>query len=269
MRFGWLALSLLVACGFGIPHLAAASSQSQSATQNNQAQQNQSQDQKAAYPPVPLNAIEAEFPSKARQKLLAGVCVVSITVDTRGNPQNLSIIRCSDPVFAQNSLDAASKYRFEPARNSKRNPVPVKITVEINFKLDTVGGLPDGQEPKPLLKYGFSTPPGVTSFDPDAHGVYPLSKLIKSPTFTKFVDEEFSNTAMNRPTNVACDVVITLDAKGRPSDAQVNHCDDKALEKPAKDSLLHSRFNPGTLNGEPVSIRLLVHLYYGGFVSQP
>lgn len=269
MRWGRMALSLLVVCGVAFSSPAPSQSQNQPTTQQGQTQKDQTQeDQKPAHPPVPLNSVELEFPAKAREKLLSGVCFVSVTVDTQGNPQDLAIVRCSDPLFEQNSLDAASKYRFKPAVDAKGKPLAVKITIEINFKLGAAGG-PYGRVPEPLLKYGFSTPPGLTSLAPDAHGVYPLSKSIEAPKITNFVDSDFSGTALRFPTNLACDVVLTVDQKGRPSSPQVIHCDQQALEKPATDSLLHSRFKPGTLNGKPVPVRLLVHLFYGGFVPQP
>ena len=66
-------------------------------------------------PPVPLNAPAAEMSNEARLKNISGICMVSIIVDEKGKTTNVRLIRCTDPIFAANSISAVSKYRFKPA----------------------------------------------------------------------------------------------------------------------------------------------------------
>jgi len=42
----------------------------------------------------------------------------------------------------------------------------------------------------------------------------------------------------------------------------VIHCERSELEKPAVESLLKSPYKPGYVNGKPVPIRAMIHLYY-------
>ncbi len=85
--------------------------------------------------PVPLITPEAEIPDEARLKLENGMCVLSLTVDAEGVPKNPQVVRCTDPIFMENSIKTAMKYRFQPARRIDNGaPVPVIITIEENFR---------------------------------------------------------------------------------------------------------------------------------------
>lgn len=82
--------------------------------------------------PVPLNHVEAMFTDEARRARYAGTCWISMIVDTQGLPQNMQVVRPLEYGLTENALDAVYKYRFTPAMRSDE-PVPVKITVEVNF----------------------------------------------------------------------------------------------------------------------------------------
>lgn len=85
--------------------------------------------------PVPLNTVEAEFSDEARRAKYQGVCLISMIVDAQGNPQNPRVIRALGMGLDEKALDAVRKYRFKPAMKDGRTPVPVMITVEVNFRL--------------------------------------------------------------------------------------------------------------------------------------
>jgi TonB family protein len=84
--------------------------------------------------PVVLNSVEAEFSDEARSTKFQGVCLLSVIIDQNGKPQNIRILRPLGHGLDQKAMEAVSKYRFKPAmRNGK--PVPVMITVEVDFRL--------------------------------------------------------------------------------------------------------------------------------------
>jgi len=84
--------------------------------------------------PVPLNYIEAEFSEEARRKHFDGVCLVSVVVDAEGKPRNARVIRALGAGLDEKAVEAVNKYRFRPAMKDGV-PVPVMITVQVNFKL--------------------------------------------------------------------------------------------------------------------------------------
>jgi hypothetical protein len=207
--------------------------------------------------PQPLNNVEASFSDEAREKRINGRCLASITVDVRGMPQDIKLIRCTDPSFQASSLAAVGQYRFKPAMMPDGKPIPVKINVEISYHID------GGRDSGPPIRYRFSTPPGTTTSEPDPDGVYPLTKLAAPPTITRFSDEGFGEAAFMVAGNSPCDIVLTISANGKASDVAVTHCERPSLEKPAVQSLLKSHYKPGSVNGVAVPIRTSIHLEYG------
>ncbi len=85
--------------------------------------------------PVPIFQPEAEFSDEARRAKYQGVCLVGLIVDAQGNPQNVHIIRALGMGLDEKALEAVRKYKFKPAMKNGRMPVPVPITIEVNFRL--------------------------------------------------------------------------------------------------------------------------------------
>lgn len=217
-----------------------------------------------AHRPVPINQIEAKFPKEARSRGESGLCAVSVLVDTEGKPHDLRIIRCTDQVFAEPSLEAARRYLFKPATTKEGEAVPVRIREEVNFRFSDHPPDPSTL-PRMMIRFALRTPSGTTSAGPDAKGVYLLTGAIDPPKLTAFSDEGYGWSAFIFEGESPCDVLLTVDRKGKPSDPVLSHCERSGQEKPAIESLLHSHFKPGSLNGTTVPVRVSVHLEFLGF----
>ena len=85
--------------------------------------------------PIPIVSPEAEFSDEARRAKYQGVCLVSLIVDAQGNPQNPRVIRALGMGLDEKALEAVRRYKFKPALKDGRTPVPVMITIEVNFRL--------------------------------------------------------------------------------------------------------------------------------------
>jgi TonB family protein len=85
--------------------------------------------------PVPLIQPEAEFSDEARRAKYQGVCLIQIIVDAQGNPQNPRVVRPLGMGLDEKALEAVRKYKFKPAMKRDGTPVPVMVTVEVNFRL--------------------------------------------------------------------------------------------------------------------------------------
>ncbi|MGA2673551.1 MAG: energy transducer TonB [Terracidiphilus sp.] len=85
--------------------------------------------------PVPLNSVEAEFSDEARRAKYQGICLISLIVDAQGNPINPRVVRALGMGLDEKALEAVRKYKFRPAMKDGKTPVPVTITVEVNFRL--------------------------------------------------------------------------------------------------------------------------------------
>jgi periplasmic protein TonB len=85
--------------------------------------------------PVPLVQPDAEFSDEARRAKYQGVCLIQIIVDAQGNPQNPRVVRPLGMGLDEKALEAVRKYKFKPAMKRDGTPVPVMVTVEVNFRL--------------------------------------------------------------------------------------------------------------------------------------
>lgn len=217
--------------------------------------------------PKPVTTPDADFPLDAHKD---GICVVSVIIDKQGMPAAPRIIRCTDPVFEKNSLDCVARYRFKPATLSDGTAVAVRITVEINFRLGHPGSNAPETNPIPSnIRFDLNTPSGTTATGPDAKGVYPLTKLFGAPNspprMIAYSGTRFGLAAEALPEGVGCDVLITIDAKGKPADVQLVRCDHDQLNDAALDALTKSKYKSAVLDGNPVSVRALAHIAYQGF----
>ena len=84
--------------------------------------------------PVPLDAPTAHYTDAARKAKIMGDCLVRLIVDASGKPRDPQIVKSLDPGLDQEAIKAVMLYRFRPAMRNGQ-PVPVSITVAINFKL--------------------------------------------------------------------------------------------------------------------------------------
>jgi protein TonB len=92
-----------------------------------------------------VSAADPEFTAEARHKKLQGVVVVSLTVDTSGNPQDARVTRSmaedvskKDKQIAvgldEKAVEAVKQYKFQTGRFQGK-PVPVEIEVRVNFRI--------------------------------------------------------------------------------------------------------------------------------------
>lgn len=85
--------------------------------------------------PDPLRTPEAHYSAEARRKRIQAVCLVRLVVDAEGMPQNPSVVRSAGYGLDENALEAIRHYRFKPSLKDGFEPVPVKLTVEVDFRL--------------------------------------------------------------------------------------------------------------------------------------
>jgi TonB family protein len=85
-------------------------------------------------PPVLIHSVDAEFSDEARRAKVQGVSVVSLIVDAQGMPQRVHVMRKLGQGLDEKAIEAVKQYRFKPSTYQGK-PVPVEITVEVNFHL--------------------------------------------------------------------------------------------------------------------------------------
>jgi len=85
--------------------------------------------------PVPLSTPVATYTDEARRKGVEGVCMIRLIVDSRGVPLSPRVVRPLGLGLDQRAIEAVLHYRFKPAIKKGVGPVPVVITIAVNFRL--------------------------------------------------------------------------------------------------------------------------------------
>jgi len=85
--------------------------------------------------PVPIVQPEAEFSDEARRAKYQGEVMISLIVDAQGNPQNPRVVRPLGMGLDEKALEAVRRYKFKPAMKDGHIPVPVMVTIAVNFRL--------------------------------------------------------------------------------------------------------------------------------------
>lgn len=85
--------------------------------------------------PTPIiTARSVTSPKQAKATKFSGTGFASLIVDSQGMPQNIKIIRTVGHGLDEKAVEAVGRYRFIPAMKGNK-PVPVKLVIEVNFKL--------------------------------------------------------------------------------------------------------------------------------------
>lgn len=220
---------------------------------------------KGIHAPVPITAPEAIMPAEARRSKTPGLCIVSLIVDVNGLPQNPTIIRCSDPMFGQNSLDAVRKYRFQPARRiDDGEPVPAKIAVEINYRFSR-----EPFEPPAKIESALASPPGTTTQpDPALVKVYKPGHDVTSPGLQGSEPSSLNSDKCLRPEAGQTTLFAIVDTEGKARNIYFVHPLATELDKLAIALAEQDRFTLGTKNGAPVPVAISLRMTLHGCWSE-
>ena len=124
---------------------AAGSGQSQVAPQQNPDASGNYHVGDGVSPPKLLYAPDPEYTDQARRKRLQGKIVLSLTVDTKGKPQDVRVLhslaetvdkklQAAAVSLDEKAVTAVKQYRFDPALFQGK-PVSVETTVEVNYRI--------------------------------------------------------------------------------------------------------------------------------------
>lgn len=86
-------------------------------------------------PPHAVRVADPEYSREARKKRIQGIVILSTLVNEQGEPTDIHVERGVGYGLDENAIRAVSQYRFQPARNRDGNPVAVRISIEVSFRL--------------------------------------------------------------------------------------------------------------------------------------
>ncbi len=92
------------------------------------------------HPPIPVSQPAPDYPELARLRGIQGEVVLRIVVDTRGDVErNIQVVQ-SIPLLDPAAVEAVSRWRFTPGRDSQGRLVRVLLEVPLRFTLRPAEG---------------------------------------------------------------------------------------------------------------------------------
>jgi periplasmic protein TonB len=87
--------------------------------------------------PRVIQKAEPEYTPEALEAKLVGSVILSLVVDTEGNPTEIKLIKGLGKGLDEKAVECLQKWHFKPGMRNGA-PVSVGATVEINFRLPPV-----------------------------------------------------------------------------------------------------------------------------------
>ncbi|MGB7191610.1 MAG: energy transducer TonB [Acidobacteriaceae bacterium] len=84
--------------------------------------------------PQLVHSVDPEFTDAARRANLQGIVSIQLIVDSRGNPQNIRVVRHLGMGLDQKAIEAVRQYKFSPAVY-QGHPVAVQMVINVSFHL--------------------------------------------------------------------------------------------------------------------------------------
>lgn len=84
--------------------------------------------------PKVIHSVQPEYTKEALDAKLQGTVIVSAVVDIDGVPTDLQVIRGLGMGLDEKAVECVKRWRFSPG-SSHGEPIPVKVQIEVNFRL--------------------------------------------------------------------------------------------------------------------------------------
>lgn len=81
-----------------------------------------------------LTKVEPAYTKEAAKKKIQGRTILSVVINADGQPEDIHVIRSLDAGLDRKAIEAVSQWTFEPGTKDGQ-PVAIKATIEVNFKL--------------------------------------------------------------------------------------------------------------------------------------
>lgn len=199
-------------------------------------------------PPIPTVTADPEVPVSGKL-VHHGLCLIGVTVDTNGVPQNIRVVRSLDPELDSNAVEAVKHWRFKAALRDGKVPIPVEGTIAAIF------GRVDKQAVAVALF--ISKPPEKVNADVAHHD---KEQMAIEPVNS---NEVFARYWPQNRIGGRCLVSLLIDTNGVPQNVHVVKGLDSSLDMETVAMIEHLRFKPVLQDGTtPVAVGLVLPVRY-------
>jgi TonB family protein len=84
--------------------------------------------------PVLISSKQPEYPKLPKADRINGKCLLALTVDQDGVPQDVHVVKSLRPEYDQKAVEAVEQYRFRPALQDGQ-PIEKQLHIEVDFRV--------------------------------------------------------------------------------------------------------------------------------------
>lgn len=206
-------------------------------------------------PPERIKYVAPEYPAIAKQARVTGTVIAEALVGPDGVVQEAHVLR-SIALLDQAALNAVKQWRYTPTMLNGQ-PVPVIMTVTVNFSLDdntsTRTAAPAGAQ-LPVISFGASPTEPVTF---NGRDVLRVGGDVKAPERVKYVAPVYPHEAQAARVSGIVIIEAVIDENGYVAQAKVLRSV-ALLDEAALDAVMQWKYTPTTLNGVPTPVLMTV-----------
>ena len=205
----------------------------------------------------PDNMIRPKYPKDALRNGTAGAVDLKAVISPDGKIKDLVVIN-GDPVFSLAAEAAIRKWRFRPqAPHGQPVESVYRIQVRFNPTLREANSDVELESPPP------DTPAIPTSNELRRHDLgFDIHRAsepgIVGPKPLYHPEPEFSETARKEQLQGNVDIDLVVGPDGLPHDPQIVCGAEAGLDDNALASVKQWKFTPGTKDGQPIEVEILV-----------
>jgi TonB family protein len=207
--------------------------------------------------PTMLHRVDPRYSNAAMARRLQGDVELQAVVLADGTVGDVQVSRSLDKVYGldEHAVAAARQWLFSPGLVGGR-PAPIMITLLMTFRVDNTKVSPEvapvAYVPEPLQ-------------DAFANGAYwPGDVGVVAPQVLRSVVPKYTAQAMRDKLQGVVEVEVVVQPDGSVSSVRVLRSIDPVdgLDDNAVAAAKQTRFTPGTLNGQPVSVLMTLELNF-------
>jgi TonB family protein len=206
--------------------------------------------------PIPTVLIDPKTPVSGKLPK-RGFCLLGVTIDAHGLPQNIHVVKSLDPELDSNVIEAVKMWRFKPALRDGRDPVAVEGTVEAIF----------GYVEKEAVAFATFIPETAEK----VQSSIARHKTRRPDLDPVNADEVIGLYMPQSRISGRCLVSLVVDTNGVPQNVHVIKGLDSSLDIDTVAMVEHLRFKPPTMEDgtTPISVGMIVPVRYRVMVEKP
>jgi TonB family protein len=82
-----------------------------------------------------VSKVDPEYTEQARRTSLSGTVLLRTVIDENGVPTQVAVIRGLGSGLDEKAIECVKQWHFHPAVKKDRRPIPVEVSLEVNFRL--------------------------------------------------------------------------------------------------------------------------------------